>query len=320
MTTALIILALLVSGGVGLGAEQSKPGDTLYPVKVEISEKVRGAFKFNTENDAQWKASLTERRLSEAEHLALKGELSAEAMVELQNRLDAHMEAYETLIDRLEDKENYQAIAEVSSRFESSLRAHRAIMVQIAAQVTGDTQVQLQNLIKEVDEKIVAVAAVRTEAEAKIDSNLDDDNVNVGTIASIEARLDVAENHISNLTRFVENKAQYLSASAEAEIKARLVVAAADLKEARAQFEAKAYTKTQSLIRKIEDTVNETRTMVTAQATLGLGLKTNDNKEDDNNEDNRREIKVDLDSKTKIDADKEIKTNNSEKIKVDIGL
>ena len=330
MPAVLVLLAILVAGGVGLGAEQSTPGEALYPVKVGINEKVRGAFNLSAENEADWRALLTERRLSEAERLALAGELSAEIVADLEARLEAHAAAYEENIAELKADENYAAIARVSARFESSLRAHRAILLEIASRVEGDIKNRLESLIADIDSEIAIVVAVRADAETRIDADLEGE-VEAKTVAALEARLAATTTHLENLKRFVAEKSDRLSAEVKAEAEARLSEAEEDVAAAKARFEAKAYAEVQTLIRQIDDVVNETRTMVTAHGVLGLGLRANNDDDedegDDEDDENNKDNQTNIDANANVRAESRANSDNTNagangygQIKVDIGL
>jgi hypothetical protein len=273
MPAAIALLAVLVAGGVGLGAEQAAPGDALYPVKVSVNEKVAGAFQLDATNRAEWKIYLAERRLAEAEELASNGELSAEAVVELETRFDEHVEAYEEAVAELEAEENYEAIADLSARFESSLRAHRAILVEIATEAEADTRAEIENIITDIDAQIDNVTAVRAEAEAELDAELAG-ATEAEASASVEARLNAAETKVNNLISFFDKRSDRLSATAQSRLETRLEAVQADLAEARSTFEAEAYAETQDLIRSINDAVVETRTTITASGLLNLGGRT----------------------------------------------
>ena len=73
----LIGLGFLVGGSVSFAAEDTAPGDALYPVKIHMNEPVRSVLSFTPESRAQWELRLVERRLEEVEKLATRvGELS----------------------------------------------------------------------------------------------------------------------------------------------------------------------------------------------------------------------------------------------------
>lgn len=132
-----LILAVLF-GGVAFGAEGSLPGDALYPIKVGVNEKVVAVFSFSEAGKADWEATLATRRLEEAEKLAFEDKLSDEKKEEIGNRFEFHMENVATKLDALEEKENFAAAAEVSSKLEVKLAEHEKTLKAFAAKILAD--------------------------------------------------------------------------------------------------------------------------------------------------------------------------------------
>src|SRR3989344_1591253 len=101
-----IIFALIValSGGTAAASSNALPGDALYPVKVNVAEKVSGVFKFSDEGRAEYKLKLAERRLEEAERLATAGRLDAEIKNKLEAKFLEQEEHMRGLISKLEER------------------------------------------------------------------------------------------------------------------------------------------------------------------------------------------------------------------------
>jgi hypothetical protein len=74
-TSAAFALFMLVT--IPVMAEQSMPGTVLHPVKVNVSEEIRGYF-LSGEERVRWETERIERRLEEARKLALLGKLTPE--------------------------------------------------------------------------------------------------------------------------------------------------------------------------------------------------------------------------------------------------
>jgi hypothetical protein len=135
------------------------------------------------------------------------------------------------------------------------------------------------------------------------------------------ARLAAAETQIDNLVRFITSKSDRLSAETQAEAMGRLEVARADIVAARALVEARTYAEAQILVREINDIINETRTMVTANGILGLGaqIKIINNKDDIEGDE-----KKNTDSRARgnenINSNADIRANGLENIRANIGL
>lgn len=77
---AYVAVAVIFVGGVGISysAETSLPGEALYQVKVVLNESVLRVFSVTQESRISFEANMADRRLSEAEVLLEKGELSGD--------------------------------------------------------------------------------------------------------------------------------------------------------------------------------------------------------------------------------------------------
>lgn len=139
----LLLLSVFVGGGVTFGAERALPGDILYPIKVGINEEVRGLISTSDEARANWEIKRTERRLEEAEELAVEGSLDSEVSENIEARFEAHAQRVQERVEKFKNKENFNAAASVSLNFEAALKAHERILSKLA-QKKGDVEVQIK--------------------------------------------------------------------------------------------------------------------------------------------------------------------------------
>src|SRR5688500_13589881 len=93
-----LVIALLLTGGASVAADQALPGDTLYPFKVHVNEQVSGWVAVSDEARAELDAWRAGRRLAEAEELVVKNRIDAETRADLEARFDAHAEKF---LDRI---------------------------------------------------------------------------------------------------------------------------------------------------------------------------------------------------------------------------
>ncbi|MDO8601974.1 MAG: DUF5667 domain-containing protein [bacterium] len=132
----ILAIALLFSGGVSAAAQNTQPGDLLYPVKVGVNEEVRAALSLSTKAKAKWEAHRAEERLEEAAELEAEGRMDAETRAELEERFDMHIQRLREFIDRLEAQGRIESAAEVTAEFEAMLEA--------ALNADGDTDVDVE--------------------------------------------------------------------------------------------------------------------------------------------------------------------------------
>src|SRR3989338_7168889 len=160
-----LIVAVLLGGGVSYGAEHALPGDALYPIKVAVNEKVVGALTFSTAGKADWETKLADRRLTEAEELAVKEKLDESVKAELAAKFEDHVAKASRKFEELKAKDEGTAALEASSKLESALKTHKVILAKIAGNAIA-ADIAADPLMVKVDTAIGAVEVKREEAEA----------------------------------------------------------------------------------------------------------------------------------------------------------
>lgn len=247
-----ILIALLAGGGISAAAEGSLPGDTLYPVKVNVNEEVRAWLALSAEARAEWEAERAERRLDEAAKLAAEGRLDAETRANIEARFEAHAERVVQRAERFEESDRPIAAAEVSSRFEASLRAHEQVLLNLGAEALGVT----------VGEKAREIASIRSRAEAGVAASAD-----ANAEIAAEGALRRAESSIEEARRFVSMHRERLGAEVSAKVEAQIVVAENLMVEGKAKLETGAYGEAFVLFQQALRTVREARVTAEKQVT-----------------------------------------------------
>src|SRR3990167_8075701 len=126
-----LALILLLSGGTAFAAEGALPGNTLYPIKTEVNEEIRGWFALSAEAEANFHTKIAEERLEETEELAVRGELTEEFRARLEALFEERVKAEEDRIADLEADGRVEAAAELRTHLEAMLEAHESILAQI---------------------------------------------------------------------------------------------------------------------------------------------------------------------------------------------
>ncbi|HET8574804.1 MAG TPA: DUF5667 domain-containing protein [Candidatus Paceibacterota bacterium] len=130
-----VLGAVLVGGGVASAATDALPGDALYPVKINLNEKVQSLVTISPEAQAKLQTEFAETRLREAETLALQGKLSAQTQENLEERFEEHAKASEKSLSEIQGQDKEAIIAEIQSEFEAALAAHEELLSRLAAQI-----------------------------------------------------------------------------------------------------------------------------------------------------------------------------------------
>lgn len=155
---------LLVGGGTAFAAEQSLPNESLYPVKIQVNERVRAALALNAEADAKWETRVAERRLEEVEKLAIQNKLDAKTRAEIEARFDAQAKLVNEKIANLKTAGKTEAAIDASTHFQASLRAHQTILMELDAR-----EEQSKKTILPILEKVRLNTALTT--NERIDTN-----------------------------------------------------------------------------------------------------------------------------------------------------
>ncbi len=156
---AAAVLSVFLMTGVSLAAEGSLPGDTLYPLKVNINEEIQSLMAFSPESKAKFEIKRAERRLDEVERLALHNKLEAHWKDSLDGRLERQIERASKRIAMLEEKGELQKAAQINNRLEVVLSVHDQILTDLdKKKITA----------KKIKEKVKKVAAQRQILEKKL--------------------------------------------------------------------------------------------------------------------------------------------------------
>ncbi|MEX1027825.1 MAG: DUF5667 domain-containing protein [Candidatus Paceibacterota bacterium] len=301
MPAVALVLALVLSGSVSVAAQQALPGDTLYPIKTNVNEEVADWFSVSATADANRAAMLAERRLEEAEQLAVQGRLEATTRVQTQQALGVHLERFESEVAQLE----VDAAGEARARLESALAAHDRVLVALESRANGDISLLRANVQTAIRQSAqagggIALMSGRTESDDRAGVSMmaaqeTDRNAAQGSThessqeiqqgdgsrtsaasetgmrASAQGKIGAAENVIASAEKTLE-KVSHLSAEARAEMRAQIDAAEEALIRARAEFEAEVYGEAGRLAEYALRTANEARTYLSVSEKLEIDL------------------------------------------------
>lgn len=114
---ASFLLTVLVGGGVVFAAEYSLPGDILYPVKTQVTEKVaRLLSNRSSETKEKFEINLVKERLLEAEQLDKNKDLNAHNEQKIKKQvIDQTIRAEKVIHDQVKDLDKKKNNVEDSS-------------------------------------------------------------------------------------------------------------------------------------------------------------------------------------------------------------
>ncbi len=131
--TAAFLIVAIAGTGISYAAEQSVPGDLLYPVKVEVNERVVASFIRDPEEQVRWLARRAERRLEEAERLVENSALTDDREVQIAAAFAAHAKEIDDRVTTLLTAKKPVEAAQISMDFSASLGAHSSLLQRIGA-------------------------------------------------------------------------------------------------------------------------------------------------------------------------------------------
>lgn len=223
---AMIAIFALLGGGTSLAAESALPGDILYPVKVKINEQVVAAISVTASSKAKWDAQRATRRLEEVIALADKGEISENAIAQLEINFETHADRVNDRIEEIKTNGDIIGAADIASRFETSLKAHNKILarfdgaseenieVQTGLAQESVPQIAMKALV--VEEKTEIMANASSEVKQEVDVKKEKEKLKIG---KFEAKVRSKIKTISKTRIKLESEIASSSASTETNIK-----------------------------------------------------------------------------------------------------
>lgn len=270
-----LLLAIIVGGGTSAAASGALPGDILYPVKVEVNERVEKAFAFSDEADAKVEAKFAARRLEEAEKLSGKNRLDAETKAEIEIRFEKHEARVKARIEELSDKDLPAALA-AHADFEGSLAAHEAVLAALSRRGNDD---DAADMARKVRAALLIAAMNRPSLSATSTATT---TFKMMPKEAAEGVIGAAENKIAAVERRVNAET---NAEVKAEATTALDAAKADLAKAKTELAAGAYGNAFALAGSAHKKAQIAKAYLNAEKELRSGR---DDDEDEDKDDDRR--------------------------------
>jgi len=307
--TALLMIMLLVGGGTSFAAENTVPGDFLYPVKIEVNENIKSALAVSNEAEAQLQARFAEERLKEAGELAAEGKLDAKTSAQISTGLKAH---YNDAIERSkksEAKGDIQSSADVRTSLEGTFRAYGDVLAQLNANISGNDG---EALISEVN--TFADDAATAQATATTD-------ISVTAKTNVKATIGRADELVTDAKGKLENAQDKISAETYARIKTRIDTAVSAQADAQTKFNTEqykdAYVAAQSAMRAAHEVGAMTDSTLQFQSKTGVRTKNGEGEmntrvETDTSAATGDADENDVDAETEDDTDADERENDSQ--------
>ncbi len=147
-TFATLTVFVLFGTGVSYAAQDSMPGELLYPVKIHVNEKVEGFFNFSPKSKAEWELDRMNRRLEEVENLKEKGPLDLKTKFEIKQQLDLNAEVFENHLEDLRSEGDEEGELEIRNQFQNVFQNHQDEALDIEFNIKDKPFPPIKDLIE----------------------------------------------------------------------------------------------------------------------------------------------------------------------------
>ncbi len=126
-----IIILVSATGGTSIAARYSVPGDILYPVKINLNEKMGTFTAVSPEAKATVEAQHINERLSEAEKLSTENKLSETIKTQLESKFSLDLQNTMAHVEKLNSNGDSKKADQVKADIEKSLQKHKEMVDKI---------------------------------------------------------------------------------------------------------------------------------------------------------------------------------------------
>ena len=126
-----MILVFILGGSVVVEAENSLPGSTLYSMKINITEPIRGMIKIQPEDKVEWQAEKVARRIEEAEILAVQNKLDDKKREKIEKLFEKSISDFDNSIKDIATSSTKERVKEIESNFNNRMSAHSKVVERV---------------------------------------------------------------------------------------------------------------------------------------------------------------------------------------------
>lgn len=130
-------MVLMATGGLTYASAQALPGETLFSMKTDVTEKMEGFLILSEKSKAEFEVKLTKRRLEEATLLAKAGKLDAETQVTVAENIKEHVEKAGVHTDEMVKSAQLDAAQVITVDLENTLTTHSESLSDSLAPATA---------------------------------------------------------------------------------------------------------------------------------------------------------------------------------------
>lgn len=267
MTFAMLALVIFGGGGAVSASDRALPGDTLYSVKLQLTEPARLALTFNTEERTELEAEYASRRLKEFALATVQGSLSEGDAKDITDSLDERIAGAQEGIERMklegEGEDAYLAQADLRTM----LLTHSNILKKVAS-VTPGSELSVDDVQQHLHERLTDIA----EEESVLTAIVENTEEDAGLDASVEGSRVEATAALRSLEHQVIESGLTLDAGDHVVIKSSLEHAGQLIRDAETkQGEGEGQTALQ-LFAEAEEIMDELSMLIESEQSLEIDL------------------------------------------------
>lgn len=266
-------------GGISFAAEYALPGNILYPIKINVNEELRSLTGFSSEDRAGWEAKRAERRLREAQELALLGRLEGDVREELESRFETHLKNARKNISQIRIFGQLEEANQIASSFESALRAHRRVLARIEE---VDEEKRINDIgtfsFPEIEEKpLVAPSRIDRSLEelSELRANLEEEmrlGDRVHTKEHVQAKIKEAQDILEQAKKSLDLAKGIINESVISEIEIEIQIAKKVFEWAKEHAEEENNTEAIIFLQEVARRAQETQVSLKTRQRLKLDL------------------------------------------------
>jgi hypothetical protein len=132
------LIAAILFVGAAFNANAALPGDVLYPIKLNVNEKVRTLVSIGDSANARAHVQAAESRLGEAGKLEVQNKLTAPVRTILEARLSEEIGMVRQYIAKLQTEGNPQSAAAIETELKAKLSEKGATLKMLNPQFNPD--------------------------------------------------------------------------------------------------------------------------------------------------------------------------------------
>ncbi len=220
-----VILVLGGSSGTAYAAVNSLPGDLLYPIKININEKLESVLARGTEAKARVAVKHAINRIEEVEKLAVAGKLEKSSEGSVSATLALQSKVVQENILKLKTEGNVEAAIVISSDFENSLNDHKknlANLVKNSRDTARDLLVKTSenihdNILAAAKERLILEDSLSTSNQITVNKKIANDELIASQkkIKKIEGAVNASRNIDKDIKDTLKNAVKTVSESEE---------------------------------------------------------------------------------------------------------